>query len=273
MRRADAASWNIDRLDGVVRSFQVIEYKVEPSEAVLARYLLTNDESRSTGSDESEPLGPEVSIIGKAEATTRLRERLTRARAGPHIDVVGPPDIAQGSTPDSDAAEEVTLSIAGNVGRLQVSDGSLIDDSLGQLSGLDQVARPLRGVCVGVIVEGRRQRLLEHELAAPDAKEARGRAVVAHVDRQVARHHRRGRARRRGQPRPCQRGDLASLEGPRRDLAQDLGDHGERAHAATSALTRRARRASPSTIRRVSIDDPTSTWSLRKRASAAHTSA
>lgn len=36
MRTANARSWNIDRLDGVVRSLQVSEYKVEPSEAVLA---------------------------------------------------------------------------------------------------------------------------------------------------------------------------------------------------------------------------------------------
>ncbi len=122
MRTADARSWDIERPDGVVRSLQVSEYKVEPSESVLARYLLSNDDSRSTGSDEPEPLRPEVALIGEASPLPGLRERLAGTAAGPHVDVVGPSGVSQGTGPDADAAEEVALPVAGNVGGLEVSD-------------------------------------------------------------------------------------------------------------------------------------------------------
>jgi hypothetical protein len=52
MRRADARSAEIDRPAGVARSFQVSLYKVEPSEAVLARNLLAKDDGRATLLDE-----------------------------------------------------------------------------------------------------------------------------------------------------------------------------------------------------------------------------
>jgi hypothetical protein len=219
VRTADARSWDIDRPDGVVRSLQVREYKVEPSEAVLARYLLSNDDSRSAGGDESEPLRPEVPLVGEASPLSGLRERLTRAASGPHVDVVGPSGVAQGAGPDSDAGEEVALSVAGDVGGLEVSDRSFIDDSCRDLPRGDEVACPRRRVRVVVVVVRGRQRLLKHELAAPDADEARRRAAELHVEGEVARDHRLRRPRRRGQPRARQRGDLAGLEGARRGLA------------------------------------------------------
>jgi hypothetical protein len=46
MRRTDARSAQIDRPAGVARTFQVSLYKVEPSEAVLTRNLLTKDMRR-----------------------------------------------------------------------------------------------------------------------------------------------------------------------------------------------------------------------------------
>lgn len=52
MGRADARSAEIDRPAGVGRSFQVSLYKVEPSEAVLARNLLAKDDARAALSDE-----------------------------------------------------------------------------------------------------------------------------------------------------------------------------------------------------------------------------
>jgi hypothetical protein len=44
VRGADARSAEIDRPDGVTRSFQISLYKVEPHEAVLACNLFTNDD-------------------------------------------------------------------------------------------------------------------------------------------------------------------------------------------------------------------------------------
>lgn len=58
VRGADARRAGISRPDGVALSFQVSLYKVEPSEAVRARYLLTKDEVRSALADEMEPGGP-----------------------------------------------------------------------------------------------------------------------------------------------------------------------------------------------------------------------
>jgi len=52
VRRADARSAGIGRPDGVARCFQVSVYKVEPSEAVLARNLLSNNDVRTVLSNE-----------------------------------------------------------------------------------------------------------------------------------------------------------------------------------------------------------------------------
>jgi hypothetical protein len=65
----------------------------------------------------------------------------------------------------------MTLSIAGDVGGLEVSDGSFIDDSWCDLSSCYEIAGPRSRVAIELVVERRRQRLLEHERAAIDAKE------------------------------------------------------------------------------------------------------
>jgi hypothetical protein len=146
VRRPDACSWDIDRPDGVVRSLQISEYKVEPSEAVLARNLLSNDDSRSAGGDKPEPLWPEVKISGESFALPGAGEILARTASTPHIDCVGPSCVSQGSAPDSNPAEEMALPVASNVCGFDVSDRSLINNSRGQLSSLDQVAGPLGGI-------------------------------------------------------------------------------------------------------------------------------
>jgi hypothetical protein len=52
VRGADARSAKIKRPDGVTLSFQVRLYKVEPSEAVLARNLFAKNDPRFALSDE-----------------------------------------------------------------------------------------------------------------------------------------------------------------------------------------------------------------------------
>jgi hypothetical protein len=113
----------------------------------------------------------------------------------------------------------VALPVASDVGRLEVSDRSFIDNSRGQLSGLDQVAGPLRDVRIDVVEKRGRQRFLEDEGAAINAQEARRGPVVLHVEREVARDHGLGCAGRGRQPRPGQLRDLARLERAGRDLA------------------------------------------------------
>jgi hypothetical protein len=58
MRRAEARSAQIGRPEGPARSFHVSAYKVEPSEAVFARNLLSKDDCRSALFDEMEESGP-----------------------------------------------------------------------------------------------------------------------------------------------------------------------------------------------------------------------
>jgi len=79
MRGAEARSAGIHRPDGILRRFQVSEYKVEPSEAVLARNLLSNDVLRATLADEPMERGPQVPLVSKPAAFACRAERLTRA--------------------------------------------------------------------------------------------------------------------------------------------------------------------------------------------------
>lgn len=58
VRRTDARRAEIDRPEGVARSFQVSVYKVEPSKSVFARNLLTKDDWRAALPDEVMECGP-----------------------------------------------------------------------------------------------------------------------------------------------------------------------------------------------------------------------
>ena len=79
VRCADARSAKIDRPEGIARAFHVSANSVEPREAVLARNLFTKDDSRAALADETEPGGPQVSLVGVAPALARSRERLAGA--------------------------------------------------------------------------------------------------------------------------------------------------------------------------------------------------
>jgi hypothetical protein len=109
VRCADARSAHICRPDGVARCFHVTAYSVEPSEAVLARNLLSKDDWRTALADEPVELGPEVALVGKSCSFSGGAEGLTRARAGPDGSVVGPSCETEGIGPDADPGEEVAL--------------------------------------------------------------------------------------------------------------------------------------------------------------------
>jgi hypothetical protein len=63
MRCARDARWKIRRPDGVVRSFQVNAYKVEPIEAIESRNLFSKRDCRLALGDESQELWPEMSLV------------------------------------------------------------------------------------------------------------------------------------------------------------------------------------------------------------------
>lgn len=94
VRRTDARSAEIERPNGVVRGFQVRVNKVEPTEAILARNLLSKDDWRSALADEVEPRGPQMPLVSKPIAFACRAERLAGARACPNWAIVRPPSAA-----------------------------------------------------------------------------------------------------------------------------------------------------------------------------------
>ena len=153
MGRAEARSAGIDRPCGVARCFQVRRYKVEPSEAVLARNLLSKNDIRSALLDEPVEGWPEVPLVSKPSAFARRAERLARARAGPDWLVVAPSGAAQGVGPDADPGEEVDLDELSQVVRVKVFDAPLVHNAGGDMPLLDQLAQPRSGFRVNLVVQ------------------------------------------------------------------------------------------------------------------------
>lgn len=120
VRRTDARSAQICRPNGVARCFHVRLYSVEPSEAVLARNLLSKDDWRMALADEPMKLGPEVTLVVEPLAFARCTERLARAGASPDGSVVRPSGETEGVGPDADPGEEVALGVALEVARSHV---------------------------------------------------------------------------------------------------------------------------------------------------------
>lgn len=157
MGRPEARSAQISRPDGVARSFQVSRYKVEPTEAVLARNLLSKDDWRAALLDEIIERGPEVPLVISPASLACRAERLARARAGPDRPVVGPSRSAEGKAPASDTGEEVALSVAPEFIRSDVTDVPFVHVSGRDMPASDQFPQPSRGFGVELVVVGRHQ--------------------------------------------------------------------------------------------------------------------
>lgn len=115
VRRTDPRSAEIDSPAGVTRCFQVSVYKVEPTEAVLARNLLAKDDARLALCNEVVPRWPEVPLVNKPSAFACRAERLARAGAGPNRSVIQPSGSAQGVGPDADPGEKMALCVGSKV--------------------------------------------------------------------------------------------------------------------------------------------------------------
>jgi hypothetical protein len=155
VRGADARSAQIDRPDGVARSFQVSVYSVEPSKAVLARNLLSKDDWRATLLDETEPGGPEVALVSEPSALARGAERLAGAASGPYGAVVGPPSESQRVAPDADSGEGVELLRAGNIHGIEFHQAPLIDAPRCDMARGDEVPHPRRRKRIDLVVDRR----------------------------------------------------------------------------------------------------------------------
>jgi hypothetical protein len=98
------------------------EAKIEPSESIRARNLLTKDDCRAALAYEFEPRRPKMARIVGAIAFPRRRERLTGTTAGPALSIVWPSSEPQRIAPSANAGEEVTLRESSEVVRSNIND-------------------------------------------------------------------------------------------------------------------------------------------------------
>ena len=134
VRRPDARSAQIRSPNGVTRSFQVSVYSVEPTEAVSARNLLSKDDWRAALFDEPEPLGPEMALVSHAFPFSSSAEGLAGTRAGPNGNVIWPAGEPERIGPDANSGKGVELGGVSDVGPGQLSNASLLDLSIGDVS-------------------------------------------------------------------------------------------------------------------------------------------
>jgi hypothetical protein len=112
----------------VTRRFHVSLYKVEPSESVRTRNLLSKDWYTFWFSvlDEMKEGGPKVPLNSKPNSFACRAERLTRAGTGPDGTMVGPSSEAEGERPDAEACEEMTLGESQKFSWLDILDTPLV---------------------------------------------------------------------------------------------------------------------------------------------------
>jgi hypothetical protein len=116
MGRIDGTSRDNGRPDGVADAFQVSTHSVEPCLANRRRNLLSHDDGRPASGDEAEEDGPQVPLVGLAEAPAGDGEGLAGAGAGPERPIVRPSSQASREAPSPDAGEEMALSKARQIG-------------------------------------------------------------------------------------------------------------------------------------------------------------
>lgn len=153
VRRADARRRKRDRPKGVTHGFHVSAYKVDPRVCVLARNLLSKDCWRIALRDEAGELGPEMALVVEACAFACGAEGLTGAGAGPDRSIIRPSSTSKCEGPDADAGEEVALGVSEKLMGLDVGDGAFVDHTRRDVAGRYQVAKPLRGNRVDLVVE------------------------------------------------------------------------------------------------------------------------
>jgi hypothetical protein len=128
--------------------------KGEPVDSIAACNLLAKDAWRATLADEAMPRRPEVASVIEAFPFPGGGEGLAGAGASPNRSVIGPSCESESVAPDSDSGEEVALGVAAQLGRVEVDDGSLIDNAGSDVAGGDEVAEPLCSIGIDLVVEG-----------------------------------------------------------------------------------------------------------------------
>jgi hypothetical protein len=86
VRTVEARSAQIRRPEGVILSFQVRRYKIDPLES--ARNLLSKDDCRAALFDEIEPDWPKVAVIFEPALLASDTEGLAGAGSSPNRNVI-----------------------------------------------------------------------------------------------------------------------------------------------------------------------------------------
>jgi hypothetical protein len=152
VRRADARSAQIGGPDGISQLFQVNSYSGEPFAPIAARNLLSKHRCRSALGDEAQKSGPKMPLVGFALPLARAGEGLAGATSGPHGAVGGPAGESESKGPAGNPAEKVALGVSFNVGSLHIADVALVYVAGGQFARCHEVAKPLRGERVVLVI-------------------------------------------------------------------------------------------------------------------------
>jgi len=151
-RRADARSRKRLTPEGVVQCFHVSVYKVDPRLDSRARNLLSKDDWRAALADEPIPRRPKVPLVVKPSSFACRGERLARTGTGPNRSIIGPAGASKRVRPDTDSGEEMALVVGSQVIRSDILNAPFVDVARSDMPGGNQVAQPLRGVWVVLVV-------------------------------------------------------------------------------------------------------------------------
>jgi hypothetical protein len=151
VRRADTRGLDRHCPHGVFHGFHITAYNSEPFSSL--RRLLSKDDCRAALSNEFTPNWPEVALVGESFVASDLGKWLAGARACPNRSVICPSRKSEGVRPSASTGEEVTLSVALEVGGPHFNNGSFVNVAIRYQSFRDQVAQPSHCVrCVLVVV-------------------------------------------------------------------------------------------------------------------------
>src|SRR6185312_10630137 len=91
-------------------------------------------------------------LVCKPSAFTCRAERLARAAASPHGSIIRPSGNGQGDGPPANSGKEMTLHVSGEFVGSDILDAPFVYVAGRKMASVDQVAQPLGGVGVDLVV-------------------------------------------------------------------------------------------------------------------------
>lgn len=91
-------------------------------------------------------------LVSKPKSFACRGERLARTGTGPQGAVVGHPGESQSVRPYSDSSEEMALRVVLDIVRSDIFDTPFVDVARSYVPRSDQIAKPLRGVWIDLVV-------------------------------------------------------------------------------------------------------------------------